>query len=157
VLALATGCGAASAAGASAPSSPSASAVSAAANSGSVAYQTCLRQHGATVPTAKPTASPGGGSHGSASKVPAAARQACASLRPSGSGGNQAAVKAFDACMAAQGEAIPSTRPTAAPSPAAASARSGVDRYLRGLDPDNAKVAAALKACESKLPSSASA
>ncbi len=155
-LTLTTGCGAASSAGTAVASSSSVSAVSTATNSGRVAYLTCLRQHGATVPTARPTAHPSGGSSSPASQVPASARQACASLRPSGSGTNQAAVKAFDACMAAQGEAIPSTRPTAMPSPRPTSARSGIDRFLRGLDPGNAKVAAALKACESKLPSSAS-
>ena len=50
------------------------------------------------------------------------------------------------------GETIPAARPTAPP----ASAPPGADRFLNGLNPDNPKVAAALKACQSKLPSFAS-
>ncbi len=55
--------------------------------------------------------------------------------------------------MSSHGEAIPTTRPTAPP----VSETSGADRFLNGLNPNDPKVAAALKACESKLPSFASA
>jgi hypothetical protein len=53
--------------------------------------------------------------------------------------------------MSAHGEPVPTARPTAPPG-----SGSGADRFLNGLNPDNAKVAAALKACQSKLPSFAS-
>ena len=83
------------------------------------------------------------------------ARQACASLRPTGGfggfGGGQfaAAFQAFRSCMAAHGETIPATRPTAPP---ATPPSPGVGRFLGGLNPSDPKVAAALKACRSKLP-----
>jgi len=151
-------------------STTTASSASSAAPSGSAsAYQACLRQHGVAIPTARPTARPasgfGGLGAGSGSTF-AKAAQACASLRPSGSGGGfggagfggggsggfASALAAFRSCMAAHGETIPATRPTASPSPAP-SGSSFADRLLNGLNPDNAKVAAALKACQSKLPS----
>jgi hypothetical protein len=85
----------------------------------------------------------------------AQARQACAALRPSGGfggGGFAAAFQAFRSCMSSHGETIPSARPTAPP----ASGTPGADRFLNGLNPNDPKVAAALKACQSKLPSFAS-
>jgi hypothetical protein len=50
---------------------------------------------------------------------------------------------------------IPTTRPAAPPTrpaspPASGAPRTG--RFLNGLNPDNPKVAAAVKACQSKLP-----
>jgi hypothetical protein len=154
VTLLASGCGliGSSAAAPAASSSPGAS-----------SYFACLQQHGVTIPTARPTAPPSGGFGGfggSGSSTFQKARQACASLRPSGgfggfggfggSGGGQfaSAIQAFRSCMAAHGEPIPSTRPTAPPT----SAPSGGDRFLNGLNPSNPKVAAALSACQSKLP-----
>jgi hypothetical protein len=131
-------------------------------SSGVTAYLSCLRQHGVNVPTTSP--SPGsfrgfGGSGSSSGNTTfKKAQQACASLRPSfGSGGGfpggfsgfSTAIKAFRSCMSDHGEPIPTTRPTSPP----ASGSSRVDRFLNGLNPDNSKVAAALKACESKLPS----
>ncbi len=158
VLLLAAGCG------------NSGSTRAAAGSSGSFsAYQACLRQHGASVPTAPPTSGPpgsggggfggyGGGFGGNGTFEKAA--QACAALRPSGFGGRGggfggpgggffAAFQAFRSCMAAHGETIPSPRSATPP----ASGATGADRFLNGLNPDNPKVAAALKACESKLPS----
>jgi hypothetical protein len=133
--------------------------------SGLTAYLSCLRQHGVTVPTPSPSAGRGGfagfgGFGGSSSKSTTfeKARQACASLRPSfGSGhgfpggysGFATAIKAFRSCMSAHGEPIPTKRPTSPPAAGSAPA----DRFLNGLNPGNSKVAAALKACESKLPS----
>lgn len=151
VVLLAAGCGGATAGtAASAAATPTPSA-------GASAYLACLRQHGVNVPTARPTARPSPRpSGGFASPNPAmqAARQACASLRPKGGfggfGGQFAtAFQAFRSCMSAQGEPIPTTRPTAPPT---TSPSSGADRFLNGLNPSNPKVAAALKACESKLP-----
>jgi hypothetical protein len=149
--AVASGCGtAADPAAASGPASPSPNANS---------YLTCLRQHGASIPvarpTVRPTAFPSGG-FGAANPAMQKARQACASLRPKGGfgrfgGGGRfaAAFQAFRSCMASHGEAIPATRPTAPPTPAPSP---GTDRFLNGLNPSNPKVAAALKACQSKLP-----
>ncbi len=144
----ASGCGVAAAPAAATAPSPS--------PGGFSAYLNCLRQHGADVPAARPTTGSGGsgGSGGFDSTTFQQARQACAALRPSGGfggggfggGGFAAAFQAFRSCMASHGEAIPATRPTAPPS-------SGTDRFLNGLNPSNPKVAAALKACQSKLPS----
>jgi hypothetical protein len=122
------------------------------------AYLSCLRQHGVDVPTRSPSPGSfrgfGGSGSSSGNSTFQKAQQACASLRPSrgfpgGFGGFSTAIKAFRSCMSDHGEPIPTTRP-ASPPP---SGSSRVDRFLNGLNPDNSKVAAALKACESKLPS----
>ena len=146
VALLASGCGGATAGTAASPASATPS-------QGASAYLTCLRQHGvsipATRPTARPTARPSGGF--AANPAMQKARQACAPLRPAGGfGGGQfaAAFQAFRSCMAAHGETIPTTRPTAPP----ATAPPGTERFLNGLNPGDPKVAAALKACQSKLP-----
>ena len=65
------------------------------------AYNSCLRAHGAVLPTAKPTdkptdkptAKPTGtpGGHKGDSAIPAAARAACASLKPAGNPKKKAA------------------------------------------------------------------
>jgi hypothetical protein len=145
VVLVASGCGtAATPAAASGSASPSPNANS---------YLTCLRQHGASIPTARPTAFPSSG-FGAGNPTMQKARQACASLRPTGGfgrfgGGFAAAFQAFRSCMASHGETIPTTRPTAPPTSAPSP---GTDRFLNGLNPSNPKVAAALKACQSKLP-----
>jgi len=154
-LMLIAGCGQGRSAAATAPS-PSSSG-----RSSITAYLTCLRQHGVNVPaarpTVRPTARPSGG-FGSPSSAMLKARQACAKLRPAGGfGGGRftAAFQAFRTCMASHGVTIPATRPTAPPSPPASPPASGApraDRFLNGLNPNNPKVAAAVKACQSKLP-----
>jgi hypothetical protein len=127
------------------------------------AYLTCLRQHGVNVPTARPTVRPTArptGGFGAGSATMQKARQACASLRPAGGfgfGGGQfaAAFQAFRTCMASHGVTIPTTRPTAPPTRPASPPASGaprIGRFLNGLNPDNPKVAAAVKACQSRLP-----
>jgi hypothetical protein len=85
------------------------------------------------------------------------ARQGCAKLRPAGGfgfGGGRlaAAFQAFRTCMASHGETIPTTGPTAPPASPPASGAPRADRLLNGLNPANPKVAAALKACQSRLP-----
>jgi hypothetical protein len=152
VLLLTAGCGLI---GSSSASSSSASSPGSAAS----AYRSCLRQHGVSIPPARPTSGAGdsgGGSGGfpGGSTAFAQARQACAALRPSGGFGGggvgfAAAFQAFRSCMSSHGETIPAARPTSPP----ASAPPGADRFLNGLNPDNPKVAAALKAYQSKLPS----
>jgi hypothetical protein len=146
---LLVGCGTTTALSPSAASSPSAS-------SGFSAFRTCLQQHGVTLPTARPSSGTGFGGfggNGSESSTFQQAMQACASLRPSfgsgGFGGFGTALQAFRSCMASHGESIPTTRPTSPPT----AGESGPDRFLNGLNPSNSKVAAALKACQSKLPS----
>jgi len=143
------------------------STTSGSASSSFTAYQNCLRQHGASIPTARPSGGSGGfgggGFGGGGNSTFQQARQACASLRPAGGGfggggfGGQFAteIQAFRSCMASHGETIPSTRPTAppSPSPSASSGTSPDDRFLNGLNPSNPQVAAALAACQSKLPS----
>ena len=148
VLALVTACGTATAAPGAAVAATSSSASSAGASQ--AAYVSCLREHGANVPTTMPTAKPTAGAasgHKGTGAIPAAARTACASLRPHANQKNTA-LDAFDACMSAHGEAIPAKQPA----PAASPAPTGPARFLHGLNPDNAQVAAALKACEAKLP-----
>ncbi len=128
------------------------------------AYLNCLRQHGVNVPTAPPTAAPGSGGFGggfggagfgSGNSTFQQAAQACASLRPSGGfghgfgGGFASALQAFRSCMSSHGEPIPTTQPTSPP----AAGSAPIDRVLNGLNPSNPSVAAALKACESELPS----
>jgi hypothetical protein len=156
VTLVASGCGAAATpAAASGPASPSPDANS---------YLGCLRQHGVGIPTTRPTARPTvrpsafpRDGFGAGRPAMQKARQACASLRPAGGfggfgGGGRftAAFQAFRSCMASHGEAIPATRPTTPPTPGPSP---GTDRFLHGLNPGNPKVAAALKACQSKLPS----
>jgi hypothetical protein len=159
VLALVSGCGTL---GSSASSSGSAS-------SSFSSYLSCLRQHGVNIPTARPSGGPGGfggfggpgGFSGGGSSTFEQARQACASLRPSGGfgggfGGGQfaSAIQAFRSCMAAHGEPIPTTRPSVPPSPAPApTGTPSADRFLNGLNPSDPNVAAAVQACQSKLPS----
>ncbi len=148
---LASGCGTSA--------TPTAAATAAASPSpGASAYLTCLEQHGvkvpATRPSARPTARPT--AFPSANPTMTKARQACASLRPKGGFGGRggrfgAAFTAFRTCMADHGETIPTTRPSTAPTPEP-SASPRADRFLNGLNPNNPKVAAAVKACESKLP-----
>ena len=153
-LLLIAGCGQAKSAAATAPSSPGS------ARSSITAYLTCLRQHGVNVPTARPTVRPTArptGGFGAGSATMQKARQACASLRPAGGFGGRfaAAFQAFRTCMASHGATIPATRPTAPPSPPASPPASGAPRagrFLNGLNPNDPKVAAALKACQSKLP-----
>jgi hypothetical protein len=160
VALVASGCGTAA--------DPAAAAGSASPSPNANSYLTCLRQHGASIPTARPTVRPTArptafpsGGFGAGNPTMQKARQACASLRPKGGfggfgggrGGFAAAFQAFRSCMASHGETIPATRPTAPPTPAPSP---GTDRFLNGLNPSNPKVAAALKACQSKLPAFAS-
>ena len=147
VALLASGCGGAA-------DAEDAAVPAVAPSQGASAYLTCLRQHGVNIPTTRPTARPTARPSGGFAANPAMqkARQACASLRPAGGfGGGQfaAAFQAFRSCMAAHGETIPTTRPTAPP---ATPPSPGTDRFLNGLNPGDPKVAAALKACQSKLP-----
>jgi hypothetical protein len=142
---LASGCGTSA--------TPTAASSAAAPSTGASAYLDCLEQHGVAVPTVRPSARPT--TFPSPSSAMLKARQACASLRPKGGfggrGGFGQAIQAFRSCMASHGEAIPDTRPAARPTPGPwASPRA--DRFLNGLDPGSPKVAAAVKACASKLP-----
>jgi hypothetical protein len=139
------------------------------------AYTQCLSQHGVTLPShgafggrrshspgagytpgTRPSGGYGGGYGGFASADPsfAAAAQACASLRPTGAagfggggfGGGSSRLTAFRSCMTQQGEAVPTTRPTAM------STATGDARYLNGLNAADPKVAAALNVCKALIP-----
>jgi hypothetical protein len=170
----ACGGGTGSTSAAAATASPSANS---AARAGLTEYLSCLRANGANVPTAFPTGgfnrpsdgfsprptgvrrSGGFGGFGQNPQNQAAA-QACASVRPTGGfggfggfgrrGGTQLA--AFRNCMTQQGVAIPTTRPTAPPT-AFAQGVPGAGRALNGLNPNDPKVAAALKVCAPLLAS----
>ncbi len=138
------------------------------------AYRNCLSQHGVSLPSGGSGGGGfggggfggggfGGGGSGGTSSTFQKAATACASLRPSfgsggggfggfggsGGGGFSTAIKAFRTCMSDHGESIPTTRPSSPPT----AGSSFADRLLNGLNPSNAKVAAAVKACQSKLPS----
>jgi len=108
--------------------------------------------------TARPSGGFGGGGFGrgfaSADPSMAAAVQACASDRPTGGfgggfggGANNSRLTAFRNCMSQQGEAIPTTRPTAF--------ASGDARYLGGLSTADPKVAQALSVCKPLIPTGA--
>lgn len=114
---------------------------------------------GSYTPGARPSGGAGGfGGFGGASANPtmAAAIQACASDRPTGAAGGfgggggfsggSSRLTAFRSCMTQQGEALPTTRPTAV------STATGSARYLNGLNPSDPKVAAALKVCDALIP-----
>jgi hypothetical protein len=144
------------------------------ATSGYSAYTACLTQHGVTLPSrgafgagrrSHPAGSftpgaghtyggfGGGGAYASADPSMAAAMKDCASVRPTGAagggggfGGGSSRLTAFRNCMTQQGEAVPTTRPTAA------ATATGEARYLNGLNATEPKVAAALKVCEALIP-----
>ncbi|HEU5428083.1 MAG TPA: hypothetical protein VFU74_14480 [Actinocrinis sp.] len=169
-------CGGSTGTAPAAASKPTSAASSSGNGNGNAAYLDCLRQHGANIPTSfpsrtRPTNRPtgvrpsdgfggfgGGGGGGffgqSQSPQMQAAMQACISVRPTGGfggarGGTQ--LVAFRNCMTQQGVTIPTTRPTAFPT--AQSSANRAARYLGGLDPNDPKVAAALKICSPLLPS----
>ncbi len=112
---------------------------------GASAYLNCLRQHGVTG-FGKGSSS---GSSSSASTPSSStinnARQACASLRPSGgfggSGGSSAAFSKFESCLSAHGVTLPSP-----------SASGGGFRSLFGELQSTSAGQAALNACKSDLP-----
>jgi hypothetical protein len=107
---------------------------------GANAYLNCLREHGVT-------GFGGGSSSGSSSSSSAInkARQACASLRPSGgfggSGGFSAAFSKFESCLSAHGVTLPSP-----------SASGGGFRGVFSELQSTAAGQAALNACKSDLP-----
>jgi hypothetical protein len=143
--ALLSGCGASSTAtSAAAP----AAATATGGGTGKAAYDTCLEQHGVTLPSHAPGQGKPSAGSSKDPQVPAAA-SACASLRPAGGGTNRGgtALTAFRACMAQQGAAIPTAK--ASPTPSASSPDA---RYLNGLNPSDPAVAAALAACGALLP-----
>ena len=147
-------------------------ATGAASTSAYSAYASCLSQHGVKLPSGGAgfggrrshapgsgfTPGAGRGAFPSANPSMAAAMQACSSLRPTvgagfggGFGGGSTRLVAFRNCMTQQGEAVPTTRPTAVASPRP----TGDARYLNGLNPADPKVAAALKVCEPLIPTTA--
>jgi hypothetical protein len=166
---LIAGCSSGSGSGTAAAGSGAAS------NSAYSAYVACLSQHGVKLPSSAagfggqrsrpagsgftPGAGRGGGAggfggFGSANPTTSAAMQACASLRPTGGAGfgggfgGSSRLTAFRNCMTQQGEAVPTTRPTAL----ATSRPTGDARYLNGLNPSDPKVASALKVCSPLIP-----
>lgn len=156
-------------------SATAAAATSGAGNAANSAYVSCLSQHGVKLPSgaalggrrSRPAGSGftpgagggGGGGYGgfaSANPTMSAAMQACSSLRPTGAAGfggggfgaGSTRLTAFRNCMTQQGEAVPTTRATAAPT----ARPTGDARYLNGLNPADPKVAAALKVCQALIP-----
>jgi hypothetical protein len=132
-----------SACGAAATAAPSAA--SSASPGGASAYLNCLREHGVTGSGRGASgASASGGSTPSSSAI-SSARQACASLRPSGgfggAGGFSAALSKFQSCLTAHGVTLPSS-----------SASGGGFRGLFSELQSTSAGQAALNACKSDLP-----
>jgi hypothetical protein len=129
--------------GATTAASPSAGTTSS--SGGTSAYFTCLREHGMTGPG--PGTSSAGTSDRSApgSSTINNARQACASLRPSGGlagdGGFSAAFTRFESCLSAHGVTLPSP-----------SSPAGGHRGLFGELQSNPAGRAAFNACKPDLP-----
>jgi hypothetical protein len=112
---------------------------------GANAYFNCLRQHGVTGTGKGSSSGSSSSSSAPSSSTINNARQACASLRPSGgfggSGGFSAAFSKFESCLSAHGVTLPSP-----------SASGGGFRSLfSGLQSTSAGQAA-LNACKSDLP-----
>ncbi|MEV5710018.1 hypothetical protein [Actinoallomurus sp. NPDC052274] len=158
-LAVCAGCGSS---GGKAASSPSGSAGRTGAN-GFAAYAACLRQHGVTIPTARPSGRPsgqpgrqGGGFGRGFGNISQEARDACQSLAPQGQRQGMQELQAFRSCLKDHGVTLPTPTPGAVRSPDAnrtpgARPSPGM-RYLGGLKTSDPKVAAALKTCKPLLP-----
>jgi hypothetical protein len=117
---------------------------------GASAYFNCLRQHGVTGTGRGSSSGSSSSSSTPSSSTPSSstinnARQACASLRPSGgfggSGGFSAAFSKFESCLSAHGVTLPSP-----------SASGGGFRSLFSELQSTPAGQAALNACKSDLP-----
>ncbi len=148
LLLAVTACGAAASASPARVTAPSPG--SSSDPGGASAYFNCLRQHGVTGfggGSSSGSSSSGSSSSGSApsSSTINNARQACASLRPSGgfggSGGFSAAFGKFESCLSAHGVTLPSP-----------SASGGGFRSLFSELQSTPAGQAALNACKSDLP-----
>lgn len=148
-------CGSSGGTAAAASSSPAASG-----RGGFAAYAQCLRQHGVTIPTARPTPGQGGrpgggfGFRGLASANPQAL-QACRSLMPQRRGPGMQAMQAFRSCLSDHGVTMPTPspgamRPQGARTPGVR--RSPGAGLFGRLDTADPKVAKALKTCRPLLP-----
>ena len=142
--------------GGKASATPSASA---ARSGGVAAYVACLRQHGVTIPTARPSGRPsgqaGGGFFGGGANQQAL--HACRSLMPnrgSGFGGRgMQEMQAYRRCLSDHGVKLPSRgvrSPGAQPSPGARRTPGGGP--FGDFDTANPKVAKAVKTCRPLLP-----
>jgi hypothetical protein len=112
---------------------------------GASAYFNCLRQHGVTGTGRGSSSGSSSSSSTPSSSTINNARQACASLRPSGgfggSGGFSAAFTKFESCLSAHGVTLPSP-----------SASGGGFRSLFSQLQSTSAGQAALNACKSDLP-----
>jgi hypothetical protein len=112
---------------------------------GASAYFNCLRQHGVTGTGRGSSSGSSSSSNTPSSSTINNARQACASLRPSGgfggSGGFSAAFSKFESCLSAHGVTLPSP-----------SASGGGFRSVFSELQSTSAGQAALNACKSDLP-----
>lgn len=151
LLALAA-CGSAASASPSAGSSASPAAGSSSSPGSGSAYFNCLREHGVTGGyggrSSSGSSSSGSSSSGSTPSSAAinSARQACASLRPSGgfggSVGFSAAFQKFESCLSAHGVTLPS----------GSSSGEGFRGLFADLQSGSPADKAAFNACKSDLP-----
>lgn len=118
------------------------------------AYRKCLEQHG--VPRRVPGASPGSTNPANAPAI-AAARRACAALRPAGGlrgGGFKSNTRAaFRKCMLDHGVTLPAPGPVGTGPSASSAATVPRGGMLNGLDRNDPAVAKALTSCRSLLVS----
>jgi hypothetical protein len=158
-LFLCAGCGSS---GGKATAAPSGSAGATGAG-GFAAYAACLRQHGANIPTARPSTRPsdqagqrGGGFRRAFGGVSQQARDACQSLMPQGQRRGMQEMQAFRSCLADHGVTLPTPTPGAVRSPDPSRTpgvrRSPGMRFLDGLKTSDPKVAKALQTCRPLLP-----
>jgi hypothetical protein len=135
----------------------------ASASGGFTAFAACMRQHGANVPTARPTARPsrgdgGGGFFGNGANRQAI--QACRQLAPRGGAGGFGArgmqeLQAFRSCLSDHGVTLPTPTPGARTPGAERSPgahRTPGDGLLGRFDTGDPKVANAVKICRPLLP-----
>lgn len=143
LLALAA-CGSAASASPAAGSSASPAAGSSSSPGSGSAYFNCLREHGVTGGYGGRSSS-GSSSSGSSAAINSA-RQACASLRPSGgfggSVGFSAAFQKFESCLSAHGVTLPS----------GSSSGEGFRGLFADLQSGSPADKAAFNACKSDLP-----
>ena len=168
----ACGSGSPNASGSGSSTSTSTSSGSSSTKASTTAFTSCLKQHGVTLPSGAggfgaggggappagssgtppsfPQGNSGAGAPGSGNSKFQAALKACASLRPSGSGGfpggsgrpNSTAFAAYSNCLKLHGVTLPTGRPSS-------SGAAGPS----GLNASSPKVKAALKACAALRPS----
>src|SRR3569833_1275283 len=132
---------------------------SASGSSGVAAYAASLTQHGADIPTTRPSGRPSGGGGVFGGGANQQARQACRSLAPQGGrfgAQGMEQLQAYRSCLADHGVTMPTPAPGARRTPGAqrtpGARRSPGAGFLGGLNTADPKVAKAAETCRPLLP-----